>query len=76
MIRIAALALLLAGPAAAQAPLLTSPDGKVAISFGSNAVGQPTYAVSVMGRLTGGPSADSVTLRNILIVRYPAQVNP
>ena len=33
-------------------------------------------AVSVMGRLTGGPSADSVTLRNILIVRYPAQVNP
>lgn len=49
-----ALALVLAAPAAAQT--VASPDGRIAVTLGSNADTQPTYSVAVAGREVLAPS--------------------
>lgn len=46
---------LLAGPAAAQT--VASPDGRLQVTFGTNADDQPTYSLSVGGRTVIAPSA-------------------
>ena len=48
---------LLAGAASAQSPLLTSPDGRLAVTLGSNTDDQPTYAIASGGRTIIAPSA-------------------
>ena len=48
-------AALLAGPAAAQT--VASPDGRLQVTFGTNADDQPTYSLSVGGRTVIAPSA-------------------